>query len=131
MNALQAALAAVVAGDMHSLPQVLDADHIELQRAALEVHSLTVSRLALTKVLRDWGSGAQSADDVQKWASFVRRGYVAGGGDLPIHPIEIKYDAHDEGMIAEIIARFDEIGDWLDGQIEANERAAMLRILAD
>lgn len=130
MEDLGAAIAAVVQGDVNHLSTVLAADHLELLDAATKLPPLSVSRSALTRVLNGWRSGHCSADDVQKWASFVRRSYVAGnsGG---IRPIDIEYDAIDEELIIKIIGRFDEIGDLIDGSIDDNEQKEMLRALQE
>jgi len=129
MEVLEVAVAAVVAGDMNGLSMVLGASHPELQDAASKLPQLSVSRSALTRVLKDWRSGTYNSDNVQQWASFVRRGYVAGRGNGAIRPIEIEYDASDEELIGEIIGRFDEIGDLIDGHIDENELVEMLRAL--
>ncbi len=130
MEDLGAAIAAVVEGDVSRLSTVLAADHLELLDAATKLSPLSVSRSALTRVLKEWRSGHCSADDVQQWASFVRRGYVSGrsGG---VRPIDIEYDAMDEELIVEIIGRFDEIGDLIDGIIDDNEQEEMLRALQE
>jgi hypothetical protein len=132
METLGSDVAAVVAGDVNRLSAVMAAKHSQLLHAAAELRQLSVSRSALTRVLTTWRSGHCTADDVQNWASFVRRGYVAGtsveGG---IRQIDIDYDASDEDLIVEIIARFDEIGDLIDGHIDDNEQQEMLRALQD
>ena len=129
MKDLEAAIAAVVEGDVNRLSTVLTADHLELLDAAAKLPPLSVSRSALTRVLKEWRSGRCSADDVQKWASFVRRGYVSGKTSGSLRPIDIEYDAMDEELIVEIIGRFDEIGDLIDGSIDDNEQEEMLRAL--
>lgn len=129
MTTLASAIAAVVDGDLNSLSTVLAANHDDLLRAAAELPDLTISRPALIKVLKAWRSGLGSADDVQRWASFVRRGYIAGQFHGGVTPIDIDYDANDEELIVEIIGRFDEIGDLIDGHIDDNEQQAMLKAL--
>lgn len=129
MEDLGAAIAAVVQGDVNHLSTVLVADHLQLLDAATKLSPLTVSRSALTRVLNGWRSGHCSADDVQKWASFVRRGYVSGEASDGLRPIEITYDAMDEELIIKIIGRFDEVGDLIDGSIDDNEQEEMLRTL--
>lgn len=129
MITLEAALLAVVAGDLDAFPILLSAGPAELQGAARNLNSLSISRAALMSVLQDWRSGGHSAADVQQWASFVRRGYIAGKALRGAHPLNIKYDADDEDLIVEIIGRFDEIGDLIDGRIDENEQVEMLRLL--
>jgi hypothetical protein len=80
-------------------------------------------------VITGWRSGIYTAKDVQMWASFVRRGYVSQRNIGEARPISIAYDTDDEALIVEIVGRFDEIGDKIDGEIDDNERKEMLRIL--
>jgi len=90
---------------------------------------LTISRAALMRVLLDWRSGTHSAVEVQQWASFVRRGYISGKPLRGGQPLDIAYDTDDEDLIVEIIGRFDEIGDLIDGSIDESEQVEMLRVL--
>ena len=131
MEDLEAAIAAVVKGDVNRLSTILTADHLELLDATTKLSPLSVSRSALTRVLQEWRSGHCSADDVQQWASFVRRGYVSGKTSGALRPIDIGYDEMDEELIVEIIGRFDEIGDLIDGSIDDNEQEEMLRALQE
>ncbi|CAK7261944.1 MULTISPECIES: hypothetical protein [unclassified Shinella] len=129
MENLKVAITAVIEGDISSLSVVLAASHPEIQEAAAKLPQLTISRSALIKVLKEWRSGYCAAADVQQWASFVRRGYVARATSGALHPIDIEYDAIDEELIVEIIGRLDEIGDLVDGDIDNNEREEMLKVL--
>ena len=132
MEDLEAAIAAVIAGDISSFAKILTADHTKLQNAAAKLPQLTVSRSALTRVLNDWRSGKCNADDVQQWASFIRRGYVPESTtDGGLHAIDIEYDSRDEELIVEIIGRLDEIGDLIDGDIDDNEQKNMLQSLQE
>lgn len=127
MDALVVAIAAVVDGDLSSLAMVRAASHQQLLDASASLPKLVVSRLALARVLNAWRHGPLAAEEVQQWASFVRRGYVSGRTSEKLRPITIDYDANDEAVIAEIIGRLDEIGDRVDGRIDAREREEMLR----
>ena len=80
-------------------------------------------------MLTGWRSGIYTAKDVQMWASFVRRGYVSQRTVGEVSPTAIAYDTDDEALIAEIVGRFDEIGEKIDGEIDDNEREEMLRVL--
>jgi len=102
VETLAAAIAAVVEGDMNSLSTILAASDHELQKAAANRPKLSVSLSAVARVLRDWRSGHYTADNVQQWASFVRRGYVARDSLGGIRPIDIEYDAgHDQHETAD------------------------------
>jgi hypothetical protein len=130
MDNLKKAIAAVVEGNISSFSIILAATHSELIEAASKLPQLTVSRDALVRVLNEWLSGRWVADNVQQWASFVRRGYVPGSTtDSGLNPIDIEYDKDDEELIVEIIGRFDEIGDDIDGEVSSMEQKDMLRIL--
>lgn len=130
MITLEAVLSAVAAGEMDAFSILKAADSTKLQAAARNLNSLTISRAALMRVILDWRSGSHSAAEVQQWASFVRRGYITGNPLFGGHPIDITYDTDDEDLIVEIIGRFDEIGDLIDGYIDESEQVEMLRVLA-
>ncbi|AMS41597.1 MULTISPECIES: hypothetical protein [Aminobacter] len=129
MKTLEMTITAIVAGDLSGIPVLKAASHADLLDAAARLPQLTIARPALAKVLKSWRSGHCSADVVQQWASFARRGYIAGGVRGAVRPIDIEYDALDENLIVEVIGRLDEIGDIIDGEVDDNEREAMLRIL--
>jgi hypothetical protein len=129
MEALAAAIAAVIAGELKDMPAVTAASYSALWDAAKKASPLLVSRVALVKVLEGWRRDYFSAQDVQRWASFIRRGYVSGRYSGELRPIPIEYDAKDEELIVEVIGRLDEIGDQVDGQIKPHEVEEMLRAL--
>ncbi len=129
MKTLTAAIAGIMAGDLDCLTDVLTASDRARSEAAAKLPRPVVSRSSLTKVLEDWRKGLISAQDVQGWASFVRRGYVSGGASGAKRPISIEYDDQDETLIADTIGRLDEIGDQIDGQIGARELEEMLERL--
>jgi hypothetical protein len=127
METLTVAIAGIVEGDLSFLGMVLTAGHRALLEAAANLPQLVVSRSGLARVLENLRNGFFSPEDIQRWASFVRRGYVTGGVSGELRPIGIEYDAKDEALIAEIIGRLDEIGDQVDGRIDASEVEEMLR----
>jgi hypothetical protein len=129
MNTLEAAIAAVVEGDLDALSTILAASHSDLLDAAAKLPQLTISRTALIRVLSVWRSGRYTAGDVGQWASFVRSGFVPEKTSGAVRPIDIEYDVSDEELIVEIIGRLDEIGDKIDGEIDENEQKEMLRLL--
>jgi hypothetical protein len=129
MDALALAIVAVVGGDLKCLAAVTAAGHRALWDAVEKAPRLLVSRVAVVKVLEEWHGGFLSPEDVQRWASFVRRGYVSGKSSEALHPIPIEYDPNDEELIAEVIGRLDQIGDQVDGHIEQREVEEMLGTL--
>jgi hypothetical protein len=130
MKALEEAITAAVAGDLDALPTIESASQSDLLQAASNLHPLTLTKSALIRVLKGWPSGADADENVQRWASFVRRGYVAGRRDDPVQSIDIEYDQSDEDLIVEIIGRFDELGDVVDGEIDDAEKQSMMNALA-
>lgn len=131
MKNLKLALDAVIAGEITVLPIVLSATQQELLDAAAEEPCKSVSRTALIRILKDWRDGHCGANDVQQWASFIRRGYTTGQSRVNLRPIDIPYDEFDEDLIVETLARFDEIGDIIDGEIDDSEQKEMLRALQE
>ncbi len=129
MKTLEVAIASIVEGDLSGLSAILVANHGDLLDAAAKRPQLTISRPALRRVLTAWHSGLCTAGDVQHWASFIRRGYIAKTVSGGVVPINIGYDPNDEDMIADIIGRLDEIGDKIDGDIGESEQTEMLKAL--
>ena len=60
----------------------------------------------------------------------MRRGYLVDGrrGE-PARPIDIDYEAGAEKALVEVLARLDEIGDVVDGQVNSDEIQEMLQSL--
>lgn len=85
-----------------------------------------VSRSSVIAVLKALHEGSISAEDAQLWASFVRRGYIPGGDTTPILPIDIAFENEFEELIVTAVARLDELGDVVDGDLESSELAALL-----
>lgn len=131
MRQLESALQATIEGDLDQFSVVLGARHAQLVQAAEKLPLFSISSTALLRVLNQWRKGRLDASDIQKWASFIRHGFVIGLEDGPIHPIEISYETATEDVIAEIIGRITEIGDVIDGTIDDLEREQMLAVLQD
>lgn len=131
IDELVAAIAGVVAGDLNCLAKVLRAGHPAIREAAARLPQLVVTRSALARVLKDWSLGLFSAEHVQKWASFIRRGYVSGGASGQVRPIHVAYDPKNEELVVEILGRLDELGDQVDGQLGTSELEQMLQALLE
>lgn len=129
MVTLSATIVAVVDGDLSGMDTIRAVAHRTLWDAVAETPQLIVTRSALIKVLEDWKHGHYTAEEIQRWASFIRRGYVAERVSERVHPISIDYDIDDEALIVEVIGRLDEIGDLIDGQIKPGEQEEMLLAL--
>lgn len=115
-------LAEVIAGDVVQLARL--ADSVLGPRTPLVLH-----RVAVARAIVGWLNGAWSTESLQAWASFVRRGYVAGAVRGTLQPIDIAFEADHEELLATIIGRLDELGDLVDGQITAGEAAELLAAL--
>jgi hypothetical protein len=84
---------------------------------------LIIGREAVARVLHGIEKREIDGATAQRWASFVRRGYVAGKGNrLPLKPLSIEYEPSYEDQIAEILSRLDEIGDLVDGDVPGTEK---------
>jgi hypothetical protein len=129
MRSLKDAIIAVVEGDLKRLSAVLEARHSDLLASAAEIPRLTLTRNAIILAMVSWDDGCVDRDTVQKWASFVRRGYVSNENSGAIRPIDIEYDEQDEELIADFIGRLDQIGDMIDGCIDGDERTNMLQYI--
>ena len=107
-------------------------DHSALRAAAAEgSYRVLVTRSGVVAVLEGLLDRAWTPEQAREWASFVRRGYVAGGSDLPIRPIEIDYDDCCEDEISAAVARLDEIGDLVDGEVSTGEILDLLQLLGE
>jgi hypothetical protein len=84
-------IAEVLEGRVAATAQVMATPHHELLSAAPPSATLVVGRLALLRALTDWAEGRVSAEQIRAWASFLRRGYCAGGKS-PVKPLDFHYD---------------------------------------
>lgn len=129
------ALAAVLQGDPLALSVIESLEHHDLLGVAVDVgRQAVVGRSAVVGVLRGLIVGAWTPEQVQSWASFVRRGYIAGRSDRPIRPLDIEYDDACEEEIAAAVSRLDEIdeiGDVVDGEVTTGEVLDLLQLLGE
>ncbi len=128
MNCATSLLAAID-GDVRQLAALEACDHSDLLEAVAGASTLVVTREAVKSVLEAWLNGVCSSAEVQRWASFVRRGYIGRSEGGPVLPIEIAYAPDDEQLIVDVVDRLDQLGDTIDGEVNACERAAMIRSL--
>lgn len=126
------ALARVLAGDPLALSLIMPVSLADLREAATALKSpLVVTRTAAVSVLKGMNGATYSSEQVQGWASFVRRGYVAGRAEGPIRPLDIAYEEAWEEAIATAVSRLDEIGDVVDGDVTAGEVLDLLQLLGE
>lgn len=121
---VRAALAAIAGGDVRALDLLLTVPPDVVLEAAQNV-DLVLSRESLAGVLRMLSHHEVEGTDVQRWASFIRRGYIGRQGGGPVKPITFEYDAWYEDAMADIISRLDEIGDLINGTIPDEVQISM------
>lgn len=126
---LAQALLRVLHGDLRDFALIQGSIHSDLEKAAGELGDLVLSKAAVRTALEAWRDGRISDVQVQAWASFVRRGYVSGVTG-PVRSIDIYYEEAFEDLIASVIARLDELGDIIDGEISDKELTEMLSSLS-
>jgi len=124
------ALNGVVGGDPLRMRVIASLSHRDLQAALANAHgTLVVTRLATIAVLKGLLDDSWTPVQAQAWASFVRRGYVAGRARHPIRPLDIGYEAAFEDGVARAVSRLDEIGDAVDGVVSTSEILDLLQLL--
>jgi hypothetical protein len=120
-----------VQGDLAAFARLLEQSHDIVRSHRAQLTDLTFTGSAVLHVLQMLQHGEASPEFVQRWASFMRRGYIASTGNGPIAPIDIDFEATREQAIADALARLDELGDVVDGEIDDGELGAMMERLMD
>jgi hypothetical protein len=118
-----------VHGDMNAFLIVLTQPHETLHQCRNALSGLVVTPDTLRKLLIEIQEHRIDLGILQKWASFVRWGFIAGATKGPISAIDIDYDSSAEELIADIVARLSEIGDEIDGTITDEEIIKWLDLL--
>lgn len=124
-------LARALRGDRRAIALLERQPHDAVLEAAGMLPGLVLRADAVRAVLLDLRDGRLSPDSAQRWASFVRRGYVSDGGRQPLVPIHIEYESGAEDDIVEGVARLDELGDAVDGEIDEDESARLIARLSE
>ena len=120
--------ARVVRGDVEALDDLGVAerpDDVATDRLPL------VDRDAVRRVLTGLRDGLVSQDDAQRWASFVRHGFVPGAAGSPTTPLLVDYDPEDEEAIAEAVDALEAQGDVVDGGLGPDMIDQLLDDLGD
>ncbi|HET6875967.1 MAG TPA: hypothetical protein VFH38_00405 [Jatrophihabitans sp.] len=97
--------------------------------SAVQGHHFILGASPVARVLRGLIHGAIAPEQAQRWASFMRRGYVAGVPGRGSVDVDIVFDPDHEDVIVEAIARLDELGDLVDGQLRPGEAEQLLAAL--
>lgn len=124
-------LARAVQGDMEAFSLLLAQPHQAIQASRDALDELVLTADSVRRVLVAFQQHAVDPSLVQRWASFVRWGMIAGNGDEPIKSIDIDYDTAAAEKIADVIVRLDEIGDSIDGEISKEDLTEMIHSLTD
>ena len=123
---------AVLQGDPHAVPILALLDHEDLRAVAAEAgEPAVVERASAVRVLHGLLAHTWPPQQVQAWASFVRRGYIAKRSERPVRPLRIDYDDAFEDEISTAVARLDEIGDLIDGEVSSSEILDLLQLLGE
>ena len=118
-----------VAGDLSAFARVESSPESAIRAARKELAALAVTAEAVSTVLGQLRAGTVSADRAQRWASFIRRGYLPRPGSEGVRPIAIEFERGAEDEIADAISRLDELGDTIDGTIDEAEFSELLSAL--
>jgi hypothetical protein len=113
---LRDALDRAMVGDVRALDVINRTPHQELA-AAVGHETMTLLPLAVSGVLRRLARGEVDGRSAQQWASFMMNGHVPLRGAGSIRPIDIEYESEHEQEIADAVARLEEIGDAIDGDL--------------
>jgi hypothetical protein len=149
-------LADAVHGDLSAFSRLQNQSHEDILRARDALGELIVTAEDARKVLAALLEHEIEPEQAQAWAFFVRHGYIGywqsqpitdearreaarpgsrllalyqavpAGHIGPIRAIDIQYDISAEDSIAEAIARLDDIGTEIDGEITGDEILELL-----
>lgn len=122
------ALRAVLAGDVTAMNEISEYSQAQLADAA-GTTGLALRASAVAAVLARYEAGELSPRETQRWAAFVRWGHLVDGSSGPVRPLDIDYEADHEDAIVEALARLDELGDLIDGELRDGEAAELRRAL--
>jgi hypothetical protein len=122
-------LRAVIDGDLAWMSLIESWTQDQLAEAAIGTE-LVLRHDAVARVLNRYATGQIASVDVQRWASFVRRGYVAGRRDGSVLRLNISFESAHETAISEAVARLDELGDLVDGVLREGEIDELIANLA-
>lgn len=126
------AMRAVLLGDPQAVLILAALDHEDLRVVAAEAgEPVAVERASAVRVLHGLLDHTWPPEQVQAWASFVRRGYIANRSEHPVRPLRIDYDDAYEDEISAAVVRLDEIGDLIDGEVSSGEILDLLQLLGE
>jgi len=120
-----------IRGDVSKLRALALLSHDDLREIYEDIGPIIVTTTNIQKVLEKFKNGEVEQNEVQQWASFIRRGYLHSGVIGPISPLDLPYQSKNEDLIVRVIARLDELGDKIDGEMSKTEIDDLLSQLSD
>ncbi|MEO1303246.1 MAG: hypothetical protein AAFV36_08725 [Myxococcota bacterium] len=121
-------LAEIVRGNARRLVAVSRTSPSKLSTSSMSVE-FVLGPAAIMRVIQEWLRDDLDDWCVQRWASFVRRGYLETNEQVACAPIKIEFAAEHEDTISAIITRLDELGDSIDGVVTDAEKRDMVATL--
>ena len=87
-----------------------------------------LSRTAVIRVLSALADGSVTDGSAQRWAAFMRWGVVSATQRTDL---DVEWEPAFELAIAEALGRMDELGDLIDGTIDADEITQLIKALSE
>jgi len=115
----------LIRGDVSQVSVVRSVSHSTLERSCSNM-TFELTSVAVVEVLQRLAAGDITDAEAQLWASFVQKGFAEGAFDGPIRPLQIDWMIEHEDAIAEALSRLDELGDVIDGTIDASEIRSLI-----
>jgi hypothetical protein len=85
-------LTQAVGGDIASFGLIQGEPQRAIDQIRDQLTGLTLTPAAILRVLVAFERKQISADQVQAWTSFVRRGYIPTSTQAPLQPVKIDYE---------------------------------------
>ena len=125
----RAELSKAVNGDLAAFAVLLTEPQHAIQKASSKLPPLVLTPEAVRTVLVALQRHDVSPELVQRWASLMRWGLIPHTSNELANPIDIRFDPSREDELVEIVARLDELGALVDGDLSTDEISALLRTL--
>src|ERR1022692_3205792 len=109
MRTINGLIAEALNGRVEAIEYVASTSQEEMLKVTSD-RPLILTRVAVASVLLRYSRGEITKTDAQRWASFVRRGYVANTEAGALRPLEIDWEASHEDAISQAVVRLDELG---------------------
>lgn len=119
-------LTETISGNLNNFTYIESVPHNKLLKTSKSCSNLFLTKSAVLEVITEFKKRNIKPEVVQKWATFMRCGYIGYNIKTPILPLQIEYKADEEDLIVEMLARLNEIGDVVDGVIEDSELDIMI-----